>query len=443
MVARVAPEQLAAERERLTALAGKPLPTRLWGYLGMSGPGFLQGALTLGGGSAGSSLFAGALLGYQLLWVQPLAMLCGVLMLQALAHQTLSTGMRPFEAVRRFVHPTMAWAWALASMVASLIWCLPQYSLATSVVADVGEQIGTPIPPMASAVAILVLTTAITWSYNRGGRALRAFERLLKVLVAAIILAFGAVVWKTGVRWDELRHGLFGFELPRSADGIAVMISAFATAVGINMTFLFPYTLLARGWGREHRGLARFDLTLGLMLPYVLATSLVIIATANVIHPHYDPVAGGRPSALDMARALEPLGGVAGRIVFDLGILGMTLSTIPLLMLVCGFIAVELFGVSPSGWGYRLATLIPAPGVLGPLVWKDWGFWLVTPTSVLCGLMLPIAYISFFVLQNRRGYLGADMPSGWKRVVWNVLLGAVVLVVSCGCALEVWSRLAK
>ena len=44
------------------------------------------------------------------------------------------------------------------------------------------------------------------------------------------------------------------------------MVTAAATAVGINMTFLLPYSMLRKGWGREHRGLATFDLSLGLFL---------------------------------------------------------------------------------------------------------------------------------------------------------------------------------
>ena len=40
-----------------------------------------------------------------------------------------------------------------------------------------------------------------------------------------------------------------------------VMITAAATAVGINMTFLLPYSMLRRGWDREFRGLAMFDLS--------------------------------------------------------------------------------------------------------------------------------------------------------------------------------------
>ena len=60
-----------------------------------------------------------------------------------------------------------------------------------------------------------------------------------------------------------------------------VMISAAATAVGINMTFFMPFVLLRRKWGREHRGLAKFDLWTALLIPYVVATSCVVIAAGT------------------------------------------------------------------------------------------------------------------------------------------------------------------
>ena len=65
------PAQLAAERAQLVELAGRPLGQRLRGYWRFVGPGFLQSAMTLGSGTAASCLFAGAVFGYQLLWVAP------------------------------------------------------------------------------------------------------------------------------------------------------------------------------------------------------------------------------------------------------------------------------------------------------------------------------------------------------------------------------------
>jgi hypothetical protein len=63
-----------------------------------------------------------------------------------------------------------------------------------------------------------------------------------------------------------------------------VMISAAATAVGINMTFLLPYSMLRRGWDRHFRGLAMFDLSTGLFIPFLLATSCVVIASSAQFH---------------------------------------------------------------------------------------------------------------------------------------------------------------
>jgi Mn2+/Fe2+ NRAMP family transporter len=444
MVARQNPEVLEAEKARLAALSKVSTGRRLLAFLGLSGPGWLQGAMTLGGGSAASSLLAGSLYGYQLLWVQPLAMLLGIVMLNALAYQTLSTGMRPFAAVRRYVHPAAAWGWALCSLLASIVWCFPQYNLASSVIANMGAQVNVPIPPLLTGLAILALTTAITWNYNKGSFGMRLYENTLKAMVGLIVLCFAAVIVVTGVRWEELGQGLVGFHIPEDARGRGVVISAFATAVGINMTFLLPYTLLARGWGREHRTLARFDLSTGLFIPYVLATSFIVIAAANMLHAEYAAAAPGTkpPGAVDLARALEPVvGPVLSHWVFGLGILGMTLSTIPLLMLVCGFIAVEVLGVSPTGWGYRLATLLPAPAFLAPVLWGKLEFWLAVPASIFGFFLLPVAYISFLILQNRKDYLGPDRPEGARRVAWNTLMGIAVLVVTGGGIFEVSRRL--
>ena len=74
------------------------------------GPGWLQGAMTLGGGSAITSLSIGAMFGYEYLWVQPVAMIIGCIMLFALAHQTLSTGERPLPPCEMF-SPSVAWLW--------------------------------------------------------------------------------------------------------------------------------------------------------------------------------------------------------------------------------------------------------------------------------------------------------------------------------------------
>ena len=66
------------------------------------------------------------------------------------------------------------------------------------------------------------------------------------------------------------------------------MIAAAAAAVGINMTFLLPYSMLARGWDRTFRGLARWDLITGMAIPFVLVTSCIVISSASAFHGKAD-----------------------------------------------------------------------------------------------------------------------------------------------------------
>jgi polyferredoxin len=96
-------------------------------------------------------------------------------------------------------------------------------------------------------------------------------------------------------------------------------------------------------------------------------------------------------------------------------------------MIICGFAVCEIFGIEPGSWRYRLACLIPAPGVLGVVLWKHIGPWIAIPTSAICGLMLPIAFVSFFILNNSKKYLGDDKPKGTKAMIWNI-----VMVISIG-----------
>ncbi len=66
------------------------------------------------------------------------------------------------------------------------------------------------------------------------------------------------------------------------------MIGVTATAVGLNMTFLLPYSMLARGWDRPFRGLAKFDLIFGMAIPYLIVTSCIVIASAHAFHAKAD-----------------------------------------------------------------------------------------------------------------------------------------------------------
>ena len=307
--------QLKAEIAELEAVASKGVGAKIALYTRRSGPGWLQGAITLGGGSLAGALYLGVVMGYHMMWLQPLAMILGVIMLSAISYVTLSTGRRPFEAINRHISPALGWGWLIATIMANIVWCLPQFALGT------GALTQNLFPGMSKHVAagsILLVSVIVVWFYNSGSKGIQIFEIILKVMVGIVVLCFfGFVVSLTfagTLPWGDIFAGLVpdfsslfkpvpslepaiaatGAHAQWWTDSIAELqrdkiITAFATAVGINMTFLLPYSMLRKGWGKPHRGLAIYDLSIGLIVPFVLATACVVIAAASQFHGNATP----------------------------------------------------------------------------------------------------------------------------------------------------------
>lgn len=543
-------ERLKADRAAIAEAQQRGFVATVLTYTRLSGPGWLQSALTLGGGSLASSLYLGVLVGFGMLWLQPLAMILGIIMLSAIGYVTLSSGERPLRAINEHVNPVLGWGWVIATMAANMVWCLPQFSLANAVVQQnllpgvLGpEAMDDTTAKMIISGAILIITITITWAYDSGSWGVRLYEWMLKILVGAIVACFIGVVIRLslssgGLDWNAVLAGFvpdFG-KLFEPADGFQpllaeiadkagqqahdfwaativgqqrdVMISAAATAVGINMTFLLPYSMLARGWTKEFRGLAIFDLSTGMFIPFVLATSCVTIAAATQFHAVpapgllgevdeagqlVEPRAGmvkafdsmlerrladeegaetlsrlkkespekvaadvtaldpaeKRLAAMlvsrdagDLALSLEPLtGSVVANVIFGLGVLGMTLSTITILMLISGFVVCEVLDLPATGWPHRFGTLAATTGALGPFVWTGKAqFWLAVPTSVFGMMLLPIAYLTFFLLMNQKSLLGDELPRGGRRVAWNVLMAVAAGTATAASLVAVWSK---
>ncbi len=214
--------KLEADRQRIVeARKGGTLST-LGTYTKLSGPGWMQSALTLGGGSLGSSLFLGILAGVSMIWLQAFAMILGVIMLSAISYVTLSTGERPFRAINRYINPVLGWSWLAATLLANMVWSLPQYSLCFAVleqnlIPDVFQGDGLlaagDTGKWTVSLLILILCTGVTWSYGSGNLGVRIYEFMLKVVVAVIVFSFVSVVVQMsrtgdGIDWGAVFAGL-------------------------------------------------------------------------------------------------------------------------------------------------------------------------------------------------------------------------------------------
>ena len=458
MTARWNPEKLQAEVAELEALSEKPLVPRALGYVKRTGPGLLQSAMTLGAGSAAASVVAGASFGYKLLWIQPVAMLLGVCMMAALSNVVLTTQERPYRAFGIHTSKALVFLWALGTVMASVIWHFPQYGLAAGAVRDLADLaqiqcraaegqtavwLGYTGAGLAvsfgTGVVILLLNIATTWSYGSSAWGIKVYEWFLRGVIALIILAFGIVVLANfgKIEWGELGKGLIGYYgIPDTKGSVTLVLGMLGAAVGINMTFLYPYSLLAKGWGPKHKQLARWDLGMSMFLPFVLVTSFVILAmTVSGVYDPSDEAVRMGIKPLDAAASLQGvMGEAAGRVIFDLGLIGMACGAISAHMVVCGFTICEMFGLEYTVWRFRLFALVPAIGVLG--VVTSLPIWFPIAASAICFTMLPIAYLLFLIMNNKRSYIGDAVGSGLGRVVFNGVLVVALAVATVGSAIK-------
>lgn len=512
------------ERALILAARAKGRGATLTAFLRLSGPGWLQSAITLGGGSLAGSLYLGIIGGYEMMWLQPLMMIFGVVMLSAISHVALSTGERPFASLNTHVSPVLGWGWIVATIMANLVWAMPQFSLGTAAMRQNLGLFTFEGGEFVAAGALVAVSVFVVWLYDASTRGYAIFDALLKLMVGVVVLSFFGVVFLLATGGEGLPWGrIFSGFLPNPAlifepaDSLRSlvdqssapdywratvvsaqrdrMVAAAATAVGINMTFLLPYSMLKRGWNRDFRGLAKFDLATALFLPFVLATSCVVIAAASQFHAKPEPglieyhqqlptalepenlpeklvkayesnltgmldATGGKTGfadlpeadrilastliqrdAFDLANTLENLGGRGlAQIIFGIGVVGMAVSSIIILMLINGFAVCEMAGRPSRGGLYRFGALLPAlTGAFGALfLWSGKAnFYLAVPTSRFGMALLPIAYIAFFCLMNNRRLLGESMPRGVSRVVWNLLMGIGVILALAGAAISI------
>lgn len=479
-------------------------------YAGLSGPGWIQAAVTLGGGTLVSALYLGVVGGYEFLWLQPLAMLCGILMLSALSYITLSQKERPYRLAEKHISPLLAWGWLIATVIANVVFCASQFALGTDAAQG---NLGWNVSPYVITGILFLVSTGLIWMFSGEGKTAKYIDYFIKGLVSLIVLAFIGVVivliHQGAVNWSNIGSGFIPdfsalFKptesytpfIEQSADKEFwneyistnqrnIIIGAFGAAVGINMTFLLPYTLIKKGWSKAERELSRFDLFLGLMIPFILGATALIIASASQFHANKDAIVNkqayhqildaklmaehvdyltlrsdqqnqlrqsvapiekhlaimlSKRNARDLAIALEPFLGRWAQFIFGIGILAMALSTMLVHMMMNGYAISEAVNKVGNRKVFFTGALIPAfMGLLSPIVWSgSIKSALVIPASVIATTLLPIAYLIIILLINSRKALGSELPTNRKWI-------NLILILSGGIAsfASIWALWGK
>ncbi len=316
-------------------------------YIREMGPTWVAGAIAAGPATIASLVTAGALFGYDLLWVVVLSAVAGALA------QYLATrlGLLTEDGIVAVVEEYLGewWAWLLVADVVLAAGVAQLVIMKT--VATVSGTI-TGIDARAWGVVwALVLAAGLA------GRGYRFVELVAKVLVVAIVLAFLASLAVVPVDPGAAAAGL----VPSVPPGGAIVSAAIlGGAVHITLITMQSYTMRAREWTRAEYGLATFDVGASMLAAFGVYSLAIFLVTASVLE-------SGDLTPVAAADALGPLVGERARLLFLLGLWGAAVSTLGGNTVVPPYLLADKLGWGTSIADDRYRGLVAAVALLSAL----------------------------------------------------------------------------
>ncbi|MEE2635976.1 MAG: divalent metal cation transporter [Acidobacteriota bacterium] len=422
----------------LARLRTRPVLPRLAGYFRLGGPGFMNAALTLGAGTLTASMLTGATFGYRMLWLTWVSMGLGVFMMLAAARFACRGGHGVIDLQNRW-HGRLVGSVMTAlvgTLFVAVVFNFGQYSLGTHLLESLASALGVTLPRQINWVLYTALTSWLILAYGRhAGRGARLVETVMKTSIAVMLLSFGLCLVVVGVRWQEALRGLFIPWLPPGGPGLDLFIASSAAAVGVMDWFLLNYACLARGWGRHHEPLVRFDMTVGLCVPFVLVNWIIASVFAVTLFEQ-----GLQPdTAPELAAALTPLlGATWAPVLFYVGFLAVPVTTTVGMSIAAAMALHAAMGWTPDphSWRWRVSALLPQVGFLA--VWYPNPIWLIIVIGAFLSLTNNIVGWSFFLLLNDRRAVGDDRS---RSYLWNLGILLQITLLNSVAILYIFNRL--
>ena len=493
----------------------------------ISGPGIWLTLAALSAGSLIGSLGLGQWLGTEALWVQASAMLLGIFSLWAVSQISLNTQQSLFSLMKNEWNPSLAWWFAGSALVTNFAWCMPQFRFGAEITGSIlfppldnkGGKIGV-------AFVLLCLSIFLSFWYERSGLHSKLFQWILRLILFSLIACLGVSVCMlipgSGLSFSSIFSGFLPdlnnltntsprFEALLSQTGEfrsfweenlvsrqkELILITFSSTLGVNLLFSLPLLLLGRGWRRDHNQFAKFNLFIGLFIPFVLCSSCLTILSAvahqKMIHSLSEEVSvNTKYSESETIRNL-----LKERIIFEIGeeqfqtlppfqqdekieslskpnyilahlvsqsdnqkwihylsdsgkepvkyllgivVLLISFSTIVILMVLNGHLICEILGKPHKGAPFQTGSLLLAVSSIGPFVWSDQDAWVADPSYFLSLAIIPYILLSFLLMLNSKELLGRQHPQGVKGFSLNLgVCLSFLLLGSCSFYL-VWNH---
>ena len=264
-------------------------------------------------------------------------------------------------------------------------------------------------------------------------------EKLMKLLVAIMIIAFAINLFQVKPDWLKAIAGLIPSLPEQAANGAGMqevmtpIVAMYATTFSVAGAFYQSYLVRQKGWTRANLKQGLIDSTLGISM-LGLITLMVLITAAKVLYQN--PDVETLTSVSDVATSLEPGFGKSAMVIFSLGIFAGAFSSFLVNAMIGGSILADGFGLGgyiDQKWPKLFTVFALMVGMAVAIYTKTMGqkpVGLIIFAQSLTVLGIPMLAIAMLWLATRADMKGENAIPAWMKILGFIgLITSVLLAI--------------
>ncbi|WP_417379796.1 Nramp family divalent metal transporter [Gimesia sp.] len=398
------------------------------------GPAIITASVVLGPGSILSASKIGHTYAYQMSWVLVIAVIMMIAMTALSARLGIQLkGTICDELAERAGRPVAAATGVILFLIAACF----QFSNNLGVLAAVE-----PFMKEGNdySLAIIIGMNAFIILALYGFKHLYGLiEKLMKLLVAIMIIAFAINLFQVKPDWLKAIAGLIPSLPEQAANGAGMkevmtpIVAMYATTFSVAGAFYQSYLVRQKGWTRENLKQGLIDSTLGISM-LGLITLMVLITAAKVLYQN--PDVETLTSVSDVATSLEPGFGKSAMVIFSLGIFAGAFSSFLVNAMIGGSILADGFGLGgyiDQKWPKLFTVFALMVGMAVAIYTKTMGqkpVGLIIFAQSLTVLGIPMLAIAMLWLATRADMKGENAIPAWMKILGFIgLITSVLLAI--------------
>lgn len=382
------------------------------------GPGIITATVDNDAGGITTYSVAGANFGYSLLWALiPITFLL-VIIQEMVARIGAVTGKGLADLIRESFGVKITLFIMIGLIFANLFVTISEFAG----IAAAGELFNLNKYILVPLVAFFIWFSIVKLNY----------KLLEKFFFVIILFYFAYIVSGFMVKppWGHVFKQLIVPQIQFSKDYLFLLIAIIGTTITPWMQFYLQSSIVEKGIRKEEYKYSKWDVIIGSISTDIVSFFIIItcaaVLFANGIHID---------SAVDAAKALQPLAGQYASILFAIGFFGASLFGAFIIPISTSFYVCEAFGWE-SGVNkkfknaksfYTLLLLMISISALAVLIPKINLFKIILFAQFINGVTLPVILIIILKIANNKKLMGSYANTKWTNIASWIGCGLVIL----------------